>query len=76
MPMSMRRRIVQMQVTEIALMPSLFRGTDIALWERTRTVLSHPAVAKRATGCVGALPETRDPGGAAGDHETAVHPTL
>ena len=46
------------------------------LWEHTRTVLSQPAVAKRATGCVGALPETRDPGGAAGDQETAVHPTL
>ncbi len=42
----------------------------------TRTVLSQPAVAKRATGCTGGLLDTRDPGGAAGDQDTAVQPTL
>lgn len=42
----------------------------------TRTVLSQPAVAKFAMGWAGGLPDTKELGGAAGDQETAVHPTL
>ncbi len=42
----------------------------------TLTVLSQPAVAKRAMGCAGGFPDTKDPGGAAGDQDTAVQPTL
>ncbi len=38
-------------------------------------MLSQPADAKRRSGCPGPLAETSEPGGAAGDHDTAIAPT-
>ena len=38
-------------------------------------MLSQPAEAKRRSGWPGPLAETSDPGGAAGDHDSAIAPT-